>query len=881
MAYTRENMSNCKYIHDDIYQFSGFLVTQDEYGFDVELSPKASAIDILYKMHFSLLIQNGSLAPIGKEIQITTDSLVDYYLFRESAKTDFVKFLTDYNFPKINNARKPYVCLEDAFSSRNSFWKILYPLSISEFGPIDSLHFKRQGYILLTPSTNQIYGSMNIFEYKLHKTIEEINLIWSRATQLQKYQLLGKIQEVSKSANAVLDKTYSNLKIISPKKIVPDIIQDAKGFSLVSGVDIDDINQNDFHNHVMTRNSIDNIYTVKNNRNENIKILLSDEHRQILSDIKKVRNVSENEIQNFLENPPENWNDEIVDASNLYSDRVIGWQLSEPVFAFNQNFIQNNWFENAENIEDSDRLSFTSQNQEQKLKKDLIIKDNEEVIDYTEEYNAFVKGYVCPQILGDYKPGIAAKKYQQEGIAWLYSLYKKKNHGCILADDMGLGKTFQVLSFLQSISDTFLNILIVAPASLIQNWENEYYNFFNEVRFRIIRASQAKVQLDNLLNQQISRNKTNCSNIFIASYENIRSCNTYIKIQWDIVILDEAQKIKNPQTLTNKTARSLKANFRIAVTGTPVENSFSDIWAISDFICPGLLGSHKQFKQKFGINAADNKEILLKQGKKIREVLGEFFLRRLKEEHLPELPAKEFIRKYEYMPKLQTHVYEQVLSVASRTNELAEKLKILQKLKQVSDHYSFIKKYDTKEYSFSDTAKTISLATILQEIQAKKEKVIIFAEFIHTQEILATIIQDMFKITPQIYNGSVSLQARENILNRFKKSSGFNIIIMSPIVAGVGLTITEANHVIHFSRHWNPAKEDQATDRAFRIGQTKTVYVYTLIGKIPGITSFDEKLDYLLSAKQNIKGAALFPSTKLDILECELINILNHPHSSS
>ena len=134
------------------------------------------------------------------------------------------------------------------------------------------------------------------------------------------------------------------------------------------------INQNDFHNHVVTRNSIDNIYSVKNNRNENIKILLSDEQRQILSDIKKVRNVSKNEIQNFLENPPENWNDEIVDVSNLYSDRVIGWQLSEPVFAFNQSFVQNNWFENAENIEDTDRLSFISQNQEKKLKKDLIIK---------------------------------------------------------------------------------------------------------------------------------------------------------------------------------------------------------------------------------------------------------------------------------------------------------------------------------------------------------------------------------------------------------------------------------------------------------------------------------------------------------------------------
>ena len=139
---------------------------------------------------------------------------------------------------------------------------------------------------------------------------------------------------------------------------------------------------------------------------------------------------------------------------------------------------------------------------------------------------------------------------------------------------------------------------------------------------------------------------------------------------------------------------------------------------------------------------------------------------------------------------------------------------------------------------------------------------------------MAKIIEKSFNIRPQIFNGTVNLNARERMLNRFKDSEGFNVIIMSPIAAGVGLTITEANHVIHFSRHWNPAKEDQATDRAYRIGQQKTVYVYFLIGRIEGIKTFDEKLDNLLTVKQTVKGAALFPSARLDIKESDVIGEL-------
>ena len=284
------------------------------------------------------------------------------------------------------------------------------------------------------------------------------------------------------------------------------------------------------------------------------------------------------------------------------------------------------------------------------------------------------------------------------------------------------------------------------------------------------------------------------------------------------------------------------------------------------------MGSHREFKQQFSLAENETDEMLVEKGKRIREQLGDLLLRRLKEDNLPELPEKKFIKQSEYMPQLQSDVYQQVLALGPKMVGLTDKLRVLQKLRQVSDHYSFVPKYYTEEYDYTDTAKTLLLERILRDIQQKQEKVIIFAEFIHTQEILAKIIAKSFNIRPQIFNGTVNLNARERMLNRFKDSEGFDVIIMSPIAAGVGLTITEANHVIHFSRHWNPAKEDQATDRAYRIGQQKTVYVYFLIGRIEGIKTFDEKLDKLLSVKQSVKGAALFPSARLDVKESDVLD---------
>ena len=865
-------MKSVTYVGNDLYEFSGFIVTKDSYGYDLKMTDTATDIDSIYSMNFVMMVQNECLAGEGELAKVSTDQIVDYYMFRDSPKKDFEKLLEDYEFPTENKTRKPYVCLDGPFSSKDSFWKILYPTSVSELGPIDALHLKREGFILYEPKTNNVYGSTNIYEYKLHKLVEKINLDWKEASQKDRYRALEDLQSCAKQANAALETNYEKIKVVSPEKIVPDIQKTEDGFKITSGVSIPELNQFDFNNHVETRKSVDNIYTVKSNSNENVKVLLSDEQMEILGDIKKMEKASTDEIKEFIANPPENWNDEIVDASNLYSDRVIGWNLYEPGLDINSNG-KNAWFEDADITLDQGNVSFEEKDSEKKLRKDLILKDNEEELEYEEESETVFNGYKLPDIPGGYNEGFSAKRYQKEGIAWLYSLFKNRNPGCILADDMGLGKTFQILSFVQSISLKNLNILIVAPASLIQNWENEYYKFFKEIRYRIHNTSTSKTSITRLLKDQIDKKETSSPNLFIASYENVRSCESYIKIQWDVVILDEAQKIKNPQTLTNKTARALKADFRVAVTGTPVENSFSDIWAISDFVCPGLLGTHREFKRHFDLSDNETDEMLVSKGKMIREQLGELLLRRLKEDNLPDLPEKKFIKLSESMPDLQSSVYQQVLALGPKMVGL-QKLKVLMKLRQVSDHYCYVPKYYTDDYNYTDTAKTILLERILMDIKQKQEKVIIFAEFIHTQEILATVISKVFNLRPSIFNGSVNLNARETMLNRFKQTEGFNVIIMSPIAAGVGLTITEANHVIHFSRHWNPAKEDQATDRVYRIGQDKPVYVYFLIGQIKGIKTFDEKLDNLLSVKQSVKGAALFPSARLEVKETDVINEL-------
>ena len=224
-------MKNVKYIDDDIYEFSGFIVTKDDYGFDLKISDTVTDIDSIYSTNFRMMVQNGSIAEEGQIARFSANQIVDYYMFRDSPKKDFEKLLDDYEFPSENKSRKPYVCLDGAFSSKESFWKILYPSSVGSLGPLDALRLNRKGFILYMPN-GEIYGSTNIFEYKLHKSVEDINKIWQRASQSEKYKLLEDLQKSAKTANAALESIYEKIKIVSPDKIVPDVQKTKDGFKV-------------------------------------------------------------------------------------------------------------------------------------------------------------------------------------------------------------------------------------------------------------------------------------------------------------------------------------------------------------------------------------------------------------------------------------------------------------------------------------------------------------------------------------------------------------------------------------------------------------------------------------------------------------------------
>ncbi|MBR6198720.1 MAG: DEAD/DEAH box helicase [Spirochaetales bacterium] len=864
-------MTNINY-RSDAYQFIGFRIIEDEYGYDLVFSEKATDVDEMFYPVIRLFIQGQDKIPINVSPVLTTPQLCELFSSRDNSEADYEEFLSQYNFPTIYTERQAYINMTGAFASSESKMNISYPQSISSLGLINPFVMRRDGLTLISKD-GECCGSLNYNMLKLYLSIENANSEWNSISQSDRYKYIEKIQYLADKAHVRLDNNLSNIKLISPQRIVPDVICTDKGYTLVCGIDDPNIDNEDFIRHFQNRKIADYIYTVRDKSGQNVKVLLNEEQHHILTDIVNQRNDDEEQLRRFISNPPPNWNDDIVDTSLLYSDRVVGWKLLEPLREISIGPFLTPWFDgNADGYDSPIIEPKIILPNDLRPKRTLIIKDNENELDYDLHIEEEIHNFSFPEIIGGYADGIIPKDYQKDGIAWMSEFYNKKSPGVILADDMGLGKTFQVLSFLQSLTNQCRIVLIVCPVSLIDNWEGEYYKFFKEQRYKIIKRTNVSRSSEYVIKLQSHNESLSDSYLFITGYESLRSNENFLKIKWDIVILDEAQRIKNPTSITNRTVRALNANFRIAVTGTPVENTFSDIWTIADFASPGLLGSHTDFKREFAVSDSDDDYEICRKGKEIRKHLGMTLLRRTKDLVLTNLPKKEIIQLSRLMPPDQDYAYHQVLSMKKNINNLSDVILVIHNLKKVSDHQSLLGSYyEPKHYSFEDTARTQLLFDILLKIKEQDEKVIVFAEFIKTQYILAAIIAEKFGIRPLIYNGSVPIGQRDSLLKRFKNKIGFNVIIMSPIAGGVGLTITEANHVIHYSRHWNPAKEDQATDRVYRIGQKKNAYVYNLIGKVADGRSFDENLDYLLSRKQDMKSATLFPTAKMDVKAEELL----------
>ena len=364
------------------------------------------------------------------------------------------------------------------------------------------------------------------------------------------------------------------------------------------------------------------------------------------------------------------------------------------------------------------------------------------------------------------------------------------------------------------------------PTLLISNWYDEIQKFFKAGTFKVARLSGRKTEEEIL--------GLNNYDIVLTSYESLRINHKLTgKIKWKVIVCDEAQKMKNPNTILTTAIKTQNVLFKIACSATPIENSLIDLWCLTDFVKPDLLSTQKEFNKEY------NKELKKKDitdeerqliNNKLKNKLSDFYLRRTKDEELSkDFPKKKVI--YDMIP-LSEKQKEEIRKLTEMKSRGEAPLAIIQGLIMACSHPLLI---DRKEDALlkkslddlvGDAQKLAHVKIILEEVRGKNEKAIIFTKYRVMQEILKRALLEWFGINVGIINGEKDNTLRKKILDEFKKVEGFNIIILSPEAAGVGLNIVEANHVIHYTRHWNPAKEEQATDRAYRIGQKKDVYVY-------------------------------------------------------
>ncbi|MFC4799468.1 DEAD/DEAH box helicase [Neobacillus sp. GCM10023253] len=438
----------------------------------------------------------------------------------------------------------------------------------------------------------------------------------------------------------------------------------------------------------------------------------------------------------------------------------------------------------------------------------LDIKDNEDELDYVIDSNKEknINVYPIPATLQ-----AELFDHQVEGFQWLCHL-EEQGIGGLLADDMGLGKTIQVITFLlhQKQKQKLKPSLVVLPIALIENWEEEIHKFAPDLAGSLyIHKGGGRLKSSDLISQY---------DLVFTSYDTLKIDQLLLgKIKFQSIICDEAQNAKSHSSQRSRALRAMQSEFRLAMTGTPVENSLEELWSIMDFVQPGELGSLREFRRTY-IQTNDFDALL--------EKIHPFYLRRTKKEVLDDrLPVKhaDQIVKVEVSPT-QRSIAASMLQT-KETGQIAI-LNMLMRLRQLYGHPGvIIPQYET--LPASEVPKLEKLIEIIDEVKRKNEKILIFTEFRKLHSILKRIFMQRYGIPVPVIDGETN--NRQSVVKMFNHTSGFGIMILSQKAAGVGLTITSANHVVHYTRWWNPAVENQATDRAYRIGQEKGVHVYQII----------------------------------------------------
>jgi SNF2 family DNA or RNA helicase len=467
-----------------------------------------------------------------------------------------------------------------------------------------------------------------------------------------------------------------------------------------------------------------------------------------------------------------------------------------------------------------------------------------------------------PEQLAAARPGRALRgtlrPYQESGLAWLH-LLTRLGLGACLADDMGLGKTIQVLALLlvsrKKPAASRKPSLLVLPASLLGNWKAELDRFAPSLTTCFAHPSETDAAELAELAEDPGRSLAK-TDLVLTTYGMVLRKSWLQEVGWRLVILDEAQAIKNPGARQTRAVKKLKSESRIALTGTPVENRLSDLWSLFDFLCPGLLGSAARFK-KF-TKALDGRRH--DRYAPLRNLVAPYILRRLKTDKsiISDLPEKTEMKVFCGLAKSQAALYRR--SVQELTSALEESedvqrrglvLAYLMRFKQICNHPSNFLGDD--QYAPGDSGKFERLAGICEEIASRQEKLLIFTQFKEMTDPLAAFLADVFGRDGLVLHGGVAVKKRKAMIDTFQREDGPPFFVLSLKAGGTGLNLTEASHVVHFDRWWNPAVENQATDRAFRIGQRRNVLVHKFICR----GTVEEKIDQLIEEKTALAGDLL------------------------
>ena len=463
-----------------------------------------------------------------------------------------------------------------------------------------------------------------------------------------------------------------------------------------------------------------------------------------------------------------------------------------------------------------------------------------------------------PALQGSLRP------YQKAGVQWLH-LLSGLGLGACLADDMGLGKTIQVLALLLARAGKDGGkppSLLVAPASLLANWADEIERFAPSLNAQIIHPSA--MTADQM--KQVTPDRLQGLDLAITSYGSLLRMPVLAQTRWRLVVLDEAQAIKNPNAKQTKAAKALQSDARIALTGTPVENHLGDLWSIFDFINPGLLGTASQFR----IYTKSLAERPHNPYGPLRELVRPYILQRMKTDKavIADLPDKTEVIAHCALSRKQAALYAQAVSDLAKALEQSEGIErkglvlaTLMRLKQICNHPS--QWLNDSGWAEADSGKLARLREIAEVVAARQEKLLVFTQFREMTAPLQSFLGEIFGRPGLVLHGGTAVKDRKALVRTFQEDEAAPFFILSLKAGGTGLTLTAASHVVHFDRWWNPAVENQATDRAFRIGQKRNVLVHKFVCQ----GTVEEKIDAMIETKKAISDELLAGSAEINLTE--------------